>query len=290
MQWRRNGLLLILISDVLFGLLPITVKWANQLGYAASQVAFFRFAIALAGIAVLAAMGWQKLKPVHHQALFWRGFFGGLTVVLYFITLQLTTAAKATLLNYTFSIWANVFDVLVFKRKPPRGFTLSILLAFAGAWLVLDVHWNGFVWGDLCGVLSGMMGGAAVLAIKEARRKDNALTTFCSFSLFGFITAGLMLVLGPHLGMAHMSGWTPLDGKGWLVLLIMGLLAMIAQLFYTHGYGFTRLADGALLSLLVPVLAGLFAVLFLKETLAPHFILGTVMILTGCGLLSREEI
>jgi drug/metabolite transporter (DMT)-like permease len=182
-----------------------------------------------------------------------------------------------------------VFDVLVFKRKPPRGFGVAILLAFTGTWLVLDVHWGHFVWGDLCGVFSGMVSGAAVLAVKECRRTDNALTTFGSFSLFGFIIAGLLLILAPHFGASQMGAWTNLDGKGWLALAAMGLVAMVAQLFFTHGYGFARLADGALLSLLVPVLTGFFAMIFLAETLAPHFILGTLMILAGCGLLSREE-
>ena len=289
MQWRRNGIVLILISNVLFGLLPITVKWANQMGYAALQVSFFRFAFALTGISILAILGWQKIKPVNRRALFFRGFFGGLTVVLYFITLQLTTAAKATLLNYTYSIWANVFDVLIFKRKPPKGFAAALVLAFTGTGLVLDVHWDRFVWGDLCGVLSGMMGGAAVLAVKECRRTDNTLTTFSSFSLFGFTISGLLLILGPRLGASHMGAWSPFDGKGWLVLLCMGFVAMVAQLFFTHGFKYASLAYGALLSLFVPVLAGLFAMLFLGETFAPHFILGTILILAGCGLLSWNE-
>ena len=69
----------------------------------------------------------------------------------------------------------------------------------------------------------------------------------------------------------------------------MGSLAMAAQIFFTQGYGYAKLAVGTLLSLLVPVIAGLFAVLFLKETLAPHFILGTLMILAGCGILNWEE-
>jgi drug/metabolite transporter (DMT)-like permease len=289
MQWRRNGILFILISNIFFGFLPITVKWANQAGYAAFQVSLFRFIVALAGIALLASLRWQKIKPVNRPALFCRGFFGGATVLLYFIALQLTTAAKATLLNYTFSIWANVFDVLIFRRKPPRTFIPAILLAFCGTWLVLDVHWDRFVWGDLCGVFSGMTGGAALLAVKECRRTDNALTTFSSFSLFGLLIAALMLLFASPLGMSQFGAWTPVDEKGWLILAAMGLVAMVAQLFYTHAYGFARLADGALLSLLVPVLTGFFAMLFLQETLAPHFILGTLLILAGCGLLSWEE-
>jgi drug/metabolite transporter (DMT)-like permease len=288
MQLLRNGILLIIISDVFFGLLPVTVRWANLLGYSAFQVSIFRFVIALAGIVVLVSLGGQKIKLVNHRALFWRGFFGGTTVLLYFITLQLTTAAKATLLNYTFSIWANVFNVLIFKRRPPRSFPVAILLAFSGTWLVLGVNWGDFAWGDLSGVLSGMSGGAAILAVKECRRTDNTLTIFGSFSLFGLVLSGIMLALASPLGLPQLGAWKPVDGKGWLLLVVMGLVAIAAQMMFTHAYRYTRLADGALLSLLVPVLAGLFAMLLLGETLAPHFILGTAMIMAGCWLLTRD--
>ena len=49
----------------------------------------------------------KSLKPVNMSALLWRGFFGSLSILAYFIALQTTTVAKGTLLNYTTTLWAT---------------------------------------------------------------------------------------------------------------------------------------------------------------------------------------
>ncbi len=228
---------------------------------------------------------------MNREALLWRGILGGLTVLLYFMTLQLTTAAKGTLLNYTYSIWANVFGVLFLRHKPPKGFALILLMAALGVWLVLGVSFDHFDWGDLTGVLSGMAAGGGVAAIKVARKTDNALTVFGSFTLFGFFFAGLGLLLFPFMGgfLSHLGQFQPVDGTGLMILLAMGLCAMGAQLLFTQGYGYTSFAMGTLLSLLTPILAALLGWAWLGEPLTPHFILGTLLILAACLILGWQE-
>jgi drug/metabolite transporter (DMT)-like permease len=289
MSWRRNGLALMLASNVLFAVLPITVKWANRGGFGAVQVTFFRFCVSVAGLALLAATGPQRLRVGNARALWWRGFFGGLAVLIYFVTLQLTTAAKATLLHYTYTIWANVYAVALGKSRPPRGFGGMLALALVGLWLVLGVGFSRFVWGDLSGVLSGMTGGAAVFAIKEARRTENALTTFGSFAVMGWVFAGVALLMGPTVGFPEFVRWTPIYAGGFVVLLAMGIISVAGQLLFTQGYGYTSLAMGTLLSLLVPVLAAVLGWAFLGEALTPGMAVGSVMVLTACWMLNRRE-
>lgn len=291
MKLKRNGILLMTLSGVLFGFLPILVKWGNHHDLGAVQTAFCRFAIALVGIALLHYWGPQKIKIVNLEPLLWRGILGGLTVLLYFMTLQLTTAAKGTLLNYTYSIWANVFGVLFLKHKTPKGFALILLAAAVGVWLVLGVSFDRFGWGDLTGVLSGMAAGGGVAAIKVARKTDNALTVFGSFTLFGFLFAGMGLLFFPFLGgfFTNLGRFQPLDGTGFWILLIMGLCAMGAQLLFTHGYGYTSFSMGTLLSLITPILAAFLGWVLLGEPLTPHFILGTFLVLSSCLVLGWQE-
>jgi drug/metabolite transporter (DMT)-like permease len=291
MRLKKKGILLMSLSGVLFGFLPILVKWGNQHDLGAVQTCFCRFVIALLGIALLHYGGTQKIRIVNREALLWRGILGGLTVLLYFMTLQLTTAAKGTLLNYTYSIWANVFGVLFLRHKPPKGFALILLMAALGVWLVLGVSFDHFDWGDLTGVLSGMAAGGGVAAIKVARKTDNALTVFGSFTLFGFFFAGLGLLLFPFMGgfLSHLGQFQPVDGTGLMILLAMGLCAMGAQLLFTQGYGYTSFAMGTLLSLLTPILAALLGWAWLGEPLTPHFILGTLLILAACLILGWQE-
>jgi drug/metabolite transporter (DMT)-like permease len=291
MNLRKNGVFLMLVGNLFFALIPITVKWANQLGYSTAQAIFFRFAFATAGILFLTVLGWQKLNPVNYQALLWRGFFGGSSVFFYFLALHWTTASKGTVLNYTYSIWANIYAVLYLKHKAPKGFAFLLLMAMVGVWLVLDVHFGKFNWGDLAGVLSGAVAGAATVATKEARRTDNALTVFGSFTFFGLFIAVAMLLSRPYLGAfdPHLTQWTPLTFRGLFILLGMGATSMAAQMFFTEGYGYASLATGTLLSLMVPVLTAFFGIFILNETLTPHFISGTILVLTACGIFGWNE-
>lgn len=289
MKLKNNGLLLLCLSNLFFGLLPVTVKWANETGYSAVQVAFFRFAFATAGILVLAKMGWQKLKVVNTRLLFLRGFFGGSTVLFYFLALHWTTVGSATLLNYTYSIWANIFSILFLRQKAPKGLGFLLLLAGVGVWLVLGARFDKLNAGDAAGFLSGLLGGAGVLSAKEARRTDNALSVFGSFTFFGLGITALLLAGGGALGAGSLTHWTAVDGRGAGLLCLMGALGMAAQLLYTQGLGHASLAMGTLLAQLVPVLAAFFGWALLGETLTPHFILGTACVLTACILLGFRE-
>ncbi len=291
MKIRGNGPLLMMAGNLFFGILPILVKWATQLGYSPVEETFFRFLFAGAAIGVLWAWGWQSLKPVNLSVLIWRGIFGGISILTYFISLEFTSSGKGTLLNYTYILWANLFSVFFLKRKAPRGFFPLLLMAATGVWLVLDIQFDRFNWGDLAGVVSGFTGGVSILATKEARRTDNALTVFGSFTFFSLVLSGFLLLLGPLLGNwnTSMSAWIFPDLKGWGVLLGMGAVAMAAQMFFTEAFGFASLAVGTLLALSVPVLASFFGWWILGEPLTPHFILGTVLVLIPCGIFGSQE-
>src|SRR2546425_882482 len=53
-----------------------------------------------------AAMRFERL-----DLLFYRGFFGGVAVMMYFLAIEHTTAGIATLLNYTAPIWSGLFSI-----------------------------------------------------------------------------------------------------------------------------------------------------------------------------------
>jgi drug/metabolite transporter (DMT)-like permease len=294
MNLQRHGIFLILLSDLLFAFVPITVKWAHGHDYSAVQVTFFRFAFGLLGTAILAGLGAQKIRVVKLKPLFWRGFFGGWAVFFYFISLDFTTAARATLWNYTYSIWANVFAVFFLKREAPRHFGWMLALGVTGVWLVLGARLEEVGWGDLCGLLSGAAAGASVVAIKEARRTDNALSIFSSFSLFGFVFAGAFLglaALTPAMSpvLPALGHWAKVSGGGWGLLALLGLLGMTAQLLLTQSLGFLSLPMGTLLSLLVPIGAVILGLLLLGEALTPHFLGGTLLVLAACAWLGWSE-
>jgi drug/metabolite transporter (DMT)-like permease len=291
MNARNKGVYLLIVSNTFFGIFPIFVKIANGLRYSAVEETFFRFAFALCGILVLWATGLQTFTLINLRALFWRGFFGSLAILSYFIALQTTSSGKGTLLNYTSILWANVFAVMFFKHKAPKFFFWLLFLAVIGIKLVLDVHWDHLNLGDLAGIFSGITAGAAVLAIKESRHTDTTLSIFTSYTLFSFVFSGALLLWSHSNGILpnDLSAWVTPDAYGIFILLVIGAVAMIAQMLFTEALGYTTLALGSLLTMSVPVLAALFGWIFLKEPLTPHFIAGMILVLIACGMMIWQE-
>src|SRR5207248_4563143 len=69
-----------------------------------------------------------------------RGFFGGLTVLLYFAAIAHINVGVATLLNYTAPLFSGVFSVLFIGERISAKVLLPLPVALAGVYLVVHAH------------------------------------------------------------------------------------------------------------------------------------------------------
>lgn len=288
----QQGPLILMAANILFAVVPLAVKWSASFGARGPALTFYRHLFAFVAVLALWALGVQKVQVHRPKLLLWRGLLGGASVFLWFFSLDLTTAAKGTVLNYTHPLWSNLFGALFLGYKRPRFFWPLYALATLGLYLVVDPDFQHPNWGDLLALFSGMFGGAAVLTVKEARKTENALTIFGAFSLFGLALAVAYLFIAsrfiPSLAGNTHIGLDDLQ-KAWLPILVMSVSAVGGQLFFTHGYAYTSLALGSLLSLSVPLLAALGGWLIFSEALTPHFLAGAALVLLACAVLGFRE-
>ncbi len=289
MNWTSNGPLLMLLSNLLFGFVPIMVRLSSREQINSTEITFIRFVISCAGVGIMWGLGWGELRGRNWKGLFWRGIFGAISVLLYFYAVQEIGAAKGALLNYTHAIWANLFAVLFFRHKTPKGFWVLMATAFVGVWLVLDPHFKSVHQADLLGLLSGACSGGAVLSVKKLRQTDNALTIFASFSVAGLIASVVMAFFPSEGAVEWPAGWKMPEGLDWTVLLLMGIFATAGQMLFTHAYAYTSITLGTLMALLVPAVATLGSRILLNEPLTPHFLLGGALIVTTCAILGLQE-
>jgi drug/metabolite transporter (DMT)-like permease len=290
---------------LLLAFVPVLVRVANQAGWDTGSTVFARFVIACVCIAVVSPLGGQRLKTGNPRALFLRGLFGGGAVLAYFAAVEETNASTAVLLNFTHSIWANVIGVLVLRQKPVRGFWPLLSLAAVGLYLVIDPGFDNFKRGEMLGLLSGVLGGGAILCVKELRKTDNATTIQASLSLAGLVCALPFFVparlRSPTALLDDFSAALPpvLHGPAgplaspalcaWLAVLAMGICAYAGQHFFTSGYKDTSVQLGTLLSLTTPLYATLMGRLLLQEVLTARFLLGASFILVACMLVGLKE-
>ena len=274
-----------LAGYVLFGFAPVFIRQARSYDWWVSHTLIARYGLAIVGILLLRRLFYSgvdssSLKPANRRLLFWRAVFGGSAVLCYFAAIQLLGAAKGTLLNYTHSVFANLFAFLFLAHRPPKAYWPCLALALAGLWLVINPTFDGFSWPEAMGLFSGMLGGAAILTVKELRKTDHALTIFSAQTLGGLLFILPALALESRQGLWQMEG-ARLESAGWIALGMLALLSMVGQLFFTHGYRHTTVALGTVMSLITPLLATVCGWAFLGEYLGKNVIIGGFLIISG---------
>jgi drug/metabolite transporter (DMT)-like permease len=253
-----------LIGYLLLSAMPMLVRLVGRHGWSAASTTAVRFGLGTLAIALLVLFAGQRLKTAQPIVLLLRGAFGGVSVLAYFFAVQQTGAGMGTLLNYTNSIWSNLFGLLLFRQRPDWRFWPMLAVALLRLWLVIDPSLSNFEIGKFYGLLSGVLGGAAILCLKQLRHTDNALTIMASFCGVGLCFALLML---PFDRAIVLDGS---DGAAWAML-----VAVVAL--------------GSLMSLLVPTLSTLSGWAILDERLTAKYALGATLVLTACGVFGWVE-
>jgi drug/metabolite transporter (DMT)-like permease len=174
-----------------------------------------------------------------------RGGFGGLAALLYFLAIERIPAGEATLLNNTFPIFAVILSLFLLGERPTLHLAAALVLASAGVFLVLgggDVSF-GLGPGELLGIVSGILGGGAVTAIRALRMTDtNAPTIFFAFSVGGLAVS-----------VPYAAGPWPTSPVVWAAALGVGAVAFLAQISMTEAYGALSVPEAALWQQLTPI-------------------------------------
>lgn len=263
---------LLFLSGLFFGIAAVLAKVASLAGMDGGQLTFVRFVVGLTVVVSIFVSRPGTLCLTRKPLLITRGFFGGLSALLYFLAIDHISAGEATLLNNTFPIWAVLVSLVVLKERPTLHLLFGLVLASAGVFLVIDggkAHF-GLGAGEAIAALSGLSGGLAVTAIRSLRSTHNAPTIFFAFALGGLVVS-----------LPYMGGHWPVAPAAWGAAFAVGVVSFFAQLFMTEAYGALSVAEAALWQQLTPI-ASFVLGLFIGERLTVLAILG--VILGGAGI------
>jgi len=243
---RARARALLFASAFLFGLSAILVRVATRAGLEAGQVTLIRFSFGFSAVLVVFRVRPGTFRPTRPDLLAARAGFGAAAALLYFMAIQRIPAGEATLLNNTFPIWAVLIAIVLLGERPTLHLAIALAMASAGVFLVLGGGRAIFRLGsgEVIGFVSGVLGGAAVTAIRALRATANvpAPTVFFAFSIGG-ILVGLPSLLQP---------WTA-SPVAWAAALGVAASAFLAQLTMTEAYGQLSVPEAALWQQLTPI-------------------------------------
>jgi drug/metabolite transporter (DMT)-like permease len=146
-----------------------------------------------------------------------------------------------------------------------------LIVAFAGIVLVVRADSLGFgVW-EIVGLIGGASSGAAVTAMRAARRAENSWSVYASFCFFG------MLVSAPFVVRAWM---TPV-AREWIWLAATAIFAMAAQLLLTFSLRWVDAMTVGVISQLAVLISMALGSMFLGETITTMTAVGALLTIGG---------
>ncbi|HEV8629737.1 MAG TPA: DMT family transporter [Thermoanaerobaculia bacterium] len=273
---ERRALLMLVASSTAFGVMAFCAKLASQRGVGGAEVAAMRFAFGLLPVLLSPRLRRRALTWQRRDLLLYRGFFGGIAVLLYFLSIDHVPVGLATLLNYTSPVFAAVFAAL-FIGEPVQPRVLPALgIALGGVFLVVRAHGGDGGIGAVgpwavVGLASAALSGAAVTAIRMARRTEGSWAIYTSFNALGLLaTAPFALAAWRHPGVV-----------GWLALVGVGALSMVAQLLMTYAFRWIDNLRAGVVQQLAVFVAMTMGALFLGEPVTAQSLLGSLLTVAG---------
>lgn len=273
MSDNSKGILLTLGSVVFFALMAVLVKAVPNVS--SYQTTFFRFAIGLGILGVLSLFGIINLRFNDKKNLFWRGIVGGIAVYLFYLAIIKLGVGKGSVYVYSYPIFATLFSMLILKEKVEPIKFVVIFISFAGL-VLLSIGGKESLAGmgiyELIAIAGSVTTGLAVVFVKKLHDSDNSYAIFFSQCIVGF-----WLFLIP-------SGATQAKGNlnELLLLVLVGIVATIGQLFMTEGYRYVNVATGSLLQSMVPVFNLLSGWLIFHEQFTTIEMAGAFVIVSSC--------
>lgn len=274
MSDNSRGILLTLGSVVFFALMAVLVKAIPNVS--SYQTTFFRFAIGVGIIGILSLFGVINLKFNDKKNLFWRGLVGSIAVYLFYLAILKLGVGKGSVYIYSYPIFATLFSMLILKEKVEPIKFVVIFISFAGLVLLTVGGGKASMAGmgiyELIAIAGSVITGLAVVFVKKLHDSDNSYAIFFSQCIVGF-----WMFIVP-------SGATQAKGNmtELLLLMLVGIVATIGQLFMTEGYRYVNVATGSLLQSMVPVFNLISGWLIFHELFTTIELTGAFVIVSSC--------
>lgn len=258
-----------LVSVMGFALMNLTVKFLHRLP--ATELVLFRSVISLS--LCLYFLKKRNISPWGNNKTFLilRGTFGVIALSLFFYTLQKLPLGSAITLQYLSPVFTALFGIFLLGEKVRNWQWIFFLVSFAGIALVKGFDPNITTPLLLMGIGSALFAGLAYACVRKLKDTDHPLVVVLYFPL---IASPVMIVVS-------LFNWVTPIGWEWLLLLLMGILTQIAQVYMTKAMQAAEINEIINLKYLGIIFALSFDLIIFRVQYQTMAIFGIVLVLTG---------
>ena len=279
-----TGTLLVVISAISFGALPLFAHFAYHDGVTPVSLLFLRFTIA-GVLMVLLAVARRERFPTGRMLL---GFalMGGIGYVgqsyTVFKALTVADTGLVVLLLYLFPAIVAGLSAIFLRERLSAQQLAAIAIALVGTGLTVGPRLEGRTLGVVLSIAAAVIYSVYIMVGNRLLRGAPPISSSA------VIMCGAALVFGV---LALSDGLTlPTSVKGWSGVLGVAIVAgVVAITTFLAGLKLIGATKASVLSTVEPVSAVALAALFLGEPIRPTTIAGGALIILGVLLLSRKQ-
>jgi drug/metabolite transporter (DMT)-like permease len=273
-----------LAAAFFFSVMSVIVKIAGE-RLPTAQIVFARSVVMLAISYALVRRAeiplWGNRKPL----LILRGVSGFAALFCFFYAITKLPLADITVIHFTNPAFTAVFAAIFLKESMRRLEMIGLVLCLAG---VVFVAQPDFVFGENArtldlfavgvAVAASIMSSVAYTTVRKLGETDHHLIVVFYFPLVS-IPAVLPLMVG------RVIRPTPVE---WVLLLGVGVVTLVAQVFLTKGLHRERAGRAMSVSYIQVVFAATWGMLLFNESPNLMAVAGAVLIFAGTLLAARR--
>lgn len=271
---------MLLLAEFCFASATVFAKFVTESStIPAIEITFFRFLFGIIFAYTLLRKSKASMVPNNKKFVMWRGILNTIAVILFFTAVKYTTVTNANMLNMTYPIFIFLFMPFFATEKIKPIQILYLVISIIGVYLVIQPNFNHLLYGDLIGLLSGIVGGVSVITLRKAREKDSTVVIIFYLMIIGTTINGILLLAVFQMPNLVQS----------VYIFLSALLGLGGQIFITSGYKYIEANKGSIISTSRIIFAVILGVLFFNDRLNLELVIGGIFILFSVVQLTLSE-
>ncbi|MGM9996896.1 DMT family transporter [Campylobacter lanienae] len=284
---RHLGIYYMLIASMLFaGTGALSKLLSSELN--SIEIVFFRNII---GLFLIILMIYKK--PLHQSGgKFWllafRGIIGTIGLYAFFYNIAHIDLATAFTFSKTSPIFTALFAAFLFKERLSYLSWFAIFIGFIGILFIVEPT-LGVSKDEYIGLISGIGAAMAYTSIRGLRKHYDTRAIVLSFMICGSAMPLLSMIVGsfyyrPNLDFL-ISPFVMPSLNGWVMIVIMGLLATAFQIYLTKAYAASKKAGVVAAVGYSDVVFSMIFGLILGDSLPSSLAFLGIVMIVGAGIL-----
>jgi len=267
-----KGVIYMIYASFTFALMNVLVKYLSHIP--AVELVFFRSLVSF--IICVALLKYQNIPLFGNKKkyLISRGFFGMISLLLYFYTLQKIPLAAAATLQLVSPVFTAILGYYFLSEKLHPWQVLFLTLSLTGTIVMKSFDARIETLTLLAGLTSALASAFAYISIRKTGTSEHPLVIVLYFPM----------IATPISGVLSYNVWIMPEGFDWLLVIGVGVLTQIAQFYMTKAYQIEVANKVASVNYIGIVFAFLFGYFIFGEMLNIQVILGIALVLLGVML------